>query len=74
LCFDGFNFEVYRRVHSRPPKLPHSEEAEAEYEGKKVIKEKEVSESFLSYLSSKGPFEDWKKHKEDFQSVHVSFC
>ncbi|KAF8888469.1 ribonuclease H-like domain-containing protein [Gymnopilus junonius] len=50
--------QIYHCVHSRPPKKTQ------------VLKEKEVSESFLSYLSSKGPFEDWEKNKKGFQSVH----
>jgi hypothetical protein len=37
-------------------------------------KEKEVSEAFLSYLSSKGVFEDWEKNRESFQRVDVSHC
>jgi hypothetical protein len=40
----------------------------------RLHKEKEVSEAFLSYLSSKGVFEDWEKNKESFQRVHVSPC
>jgi hypothetical protein len=35
---------------------------------------RKVSEAFLSYLSSKGEFEDWEKNKKNFQAVHVSFC
>ena len=35
-------------------------------------KEREISESFLSYLSAKGPFEDWEKNKKTFQTIHVS--
>ncbi|KAF8883349.1 hypothetical protein CPB84DRAFT_1750692 [Gymnopilus junonius] len=61
-------FEIYHRVHSRPPKVPCSDKEEEEYKKTQVLKEKEVSESFLSYLSSKGPFEDWEKNKKGFQS------
>ncbi len=35
-------------------------------------KEREVSKSFMAYLSSKGAFEDWEKNKETFQWVNVS--
>jgi len=37
-----------------------------------VKKEREVSESFMAYLSLKGAFEDWEKNKETFQRVNVS--
>ncbi|GLB43927.1 hypothetical protein LshimejAT787_1501110 [Lyophyllum shimeji] len=53
--------ETYRRVHSKPPKVPRSEDEEQTYEAMRVRKEREVSEAFLSYLSSKGAFEDWEK-------------
>ncbi|KAF8221706.1 hypothetical protein L208DRAFT_1382148 [Tricholoma matsutake] len=62
--------ETYHRVHSRPPKIPHTEDEQDKYESMKLQKEKEVSEAFLSYLSSKGVFEDWEKNKQSFQSVH----
>ena len=71
--FNSLNCKAYRRVCSRPPKVPRSEEEEDEYNAVRVRKEREVSESFLSYLSSKGPFEDWEKNKKSFQSIHVSF-
>ena len=38
----------------------------------RLRKEKEVSESFLSYLSLTGDFEDWEKNKEAFQHMNVS--
>jgi hypothetical protein len=59
-------------VRSRPPKVPRSENEEKEYNTTKLRKEREVSEAFLSYLSSKGVFEDWEENKEMFQRVHVS--
>ncbi len=51
-----------------------SEDEEEEYELARHRKEREVSEAFLGYLSSKGVFEDWNKNKETFQRVHVSLC
>jgi hypothetical protein len=65
--------KVYRRVRSRPPQVPRSENEEEDYKTAKLEKEQEVSEAFLSYLSSKGPFEDWEKNKNSFQMVHVRF-
>ncbi|KAF8164788.1 ribonuclease H-like domain-containing protein [Crassisporium funariophilum] len=62
--------QVYCCIQLRPPKIPRSIEEEEEYKKTKVVKEKEVSESFLSYLSSKGPFDNWEKNKKAFQSVH----
>lgn len=35
-------------------------------------REKEVSEAFMSYLTSKDPFKDWERNKESFQCVHVN--
>ena len=64
--------QTYRRVRSRPSKVPRSEHEEEEYNITILRKEQEVSEAFLSYLSSKGVFEDWEKNKETFQRVHVS--
>ena len=66
-------FQTYRRVRSRPPKVPLSDDEREEHKLTQLRKEKEVSESFLSYLSSKGEFEDWEKNKKSFQTVHVSF-
>jgi hypothetical protein len=40
----------------------------------KAKREREVSEAFLSYLSSTGVFEDWEKNKGSFQCVHVCLC
>ncbi|GLB45578.1 putative protein of unknown function (DUF 659) [Lyophyllum shimeji] len=62
--------ETYRRVRSKPPNVPRSEDEAQTYEAMRVRKEREVSEAFLSYLSSKGAFEDWEKNKEMFQRVH----
>jgi hypothetical protein len=42
------------------------------YVAVRLRKEKEVSESFLSYLSLTGDFEDWEKNKEVFQRMNVS--
>lgn len=53
-------------------KVPHTEDEEEQYNATKLRKEREVSEAFLSYLSSKGKFEDWEENKETFQHVHVS--
>ena len=53
-------------------KVPCTEDEEEQYNATKLWKEREVSEAFLSYLSSKGEFEDWEKNKETFQCVHVS--
>lgn len=69
---NGFRVQTYRRVRSRPSKVPRSEHEEEEYNTTILRKEQEVSEAFLSYLSSKGVFEDWEKNKETFQRVHVS--
>jgi hypothetical protein len=63
---------MYRHVRARPPKVPRSEEEEEEYKVAQLRKEREVSEAFLSYLCSKGAFEDWEKNKKSFQTVHVS--
>lgn len=61
------NFETYRHVRSHPPKVLRSEVEEEEYKAAQSRKEQEVSESFLSYLSSKGPFEDWERNKKAFR-------
>ena len=52
--------------------MPYTEEDQAQYNVTRLRKEREVSEAFLSYLSSKGPFEDWETNKESFRQVHVS--
>ncbi|KAG6851944.1 hypothetical protein C0991_004744, partial [Blastosporella zonata] len=62
--------ETYKQVHSRPPKVPRSPDEECAYKEMELRKEREVSESFLSYLSSKGVFEDWEKNKDVFQRIH----
>ncbi|KAF8233794.1 hypothetical protein L208DRAFT_1377167 [Tricholoma matsutake] len=62
--------DTYCRVCSKPPKVPRSENEQQAHEVMQVKKEKEVSEAFLNYLSSKGAFEDWIKNKEIFQCVH----
>ncbi|KAF8150576.1 hypothetical protein B0H34DRAFT_791004 [Crassisporium funariophilum] len=67
----GDKAATYQRVCSRPPKVPRSNVEEHEYEATREGKEREVSESFMSYLSSKGPFKDWEKNKELFQHVHA---
>jgi len=59
-------------VRSRPPKVPRSEDDEQRHREMQVKKEREVSESFMAYLSLKGAFEDWEKNKETFQRVNVS--
>ena len=59
-------------MRSRPPKVPRSEDDERRYKEMQASKEREVSESFMGYLSSKGAFEDWEKNKESFQRVNVS--
>jgi hypothetical protein len=59
-------------VRSRPPKVPRSEDDEQEYREMWAKKEREVSESFMAYLSSKGAFEDWEENKETFRQVNVS--
>ncbi|KAF5387115.1 hypothetical protein D9615_001638 [Tricholomella constricta] len=64
--------QTYHRVHSRPPKVPRSENEELEYLARQRQKEREVSESFLAYLSGKGEFEDWEKNKVLFERVHGS--
>ena len=69
---NGFRVQTYRCVRSQPSKVPCSEHEEEEYNTTILRKEQEVSEAFLSYLSSKGVFEDWEKNKETFQRVHVS--
>ena len=63
---------MYDRVHKRSPKTPRSEDEERAHKEVQKEKAKEVSEAFMSYLSSKGPFEDWEKNKETFQRVNVS--
>ncbi|KAG6888519.1 hypothetical protein C0992_008317 [Termitomyces sp. T32_za158] len=62
--------QTYRRVRSRPPKDPRTDIEEEKYEEEKLRKEKEVSEAFFSYLSGRGPFEDWEKNKKTFQEVN----
>ncbi|KAF8887010.1 hypothetical protein CPB84DRAFT_1816662 [Gymnopilus junonius] len=52
----------------QPPKVPRTDDEEEEYLATKSRKEREVSEAFLSYLSSKGVFEDWEKNKASFKS------
>ncbi|KAF8964926.1 ribonuclease H-like domain-containing protein [Flammula alnicola] len=62
--------ETYHRVCSRPPKVPRSEDEKQVYDVLQLTNEREVSESFLSYLSGTGVFEDWEKNKEIFQRVN----
>ncbi|KAF8150044.1 ribonuclease H-like domain-containing protein [Crassisporium funariophilum] len=62
--------EMYRRVHLQSAKNPRSNDEEQVYVASQKKKEKEVSEAFMSYLSSKGPFKDWEMNKESFQRVH----
>ena len=63
---------MYDCVHKRSPKTPRSKDEERAHNEVQKEKEKEVSEAFMSYLSLKGPFEDWEKNKETFQHVNVS--
>ncbi|TFK58634.1 hypothetical protein BDN72DRAFT_781827 [Pluteus cervinus] len=62
--------ETYRRVRSRPPKTPRSEDQEKEYNVTKQCKEREASAAFMNYLTSKGAFEHWENNKENFRSVN----
>ncbi|KAF9566803.1 hypothetical protein CPC08DRAFT_682210 [Agrocybe pediades] len=62
--------ETFRRVKSRPPKTPRTEEEEGRYNEELNRKEREVSEAFMSYISSIHEFADWESNKETFQRVH----
>ncbi|KAG6894099.1 hypothetical protein C0993_012368, partial [Termitomyces sp. T159_Od127] len=70
-CF-GPKAGTYRRVCSQPPKVPWTDVKEEIYQEVKLQKEKEVSEAFFSYLSGRGPFEDWEKNKKTFLQINVS--
>lgn len=59
---------MYDHVHKRSPKTPHSEDEEHAHKEVQKEKAEEVSEAFMSYLSSKGPFEDWEKEQRNLSA------
>ncbi|KAG6863313.1 hypothetical protein C0993_012038, partial [Termitomyces sp. T159_Od127] len=50
---------------------PWTDVKEEIYQEVKLQKEKEVSEAFFSYLSGRGPFEDWEKNKKTFLQINA---
>ncbi|KAG6895874.1 hypothetical protein C0992_011855 [Termitomyces sp. T32_za158] len=63
--------QTYRRIRSRPPKVPWTDVEKEIYQEVKLQKEKEVSEAFFSYLSERRPFEDWEKNKKTFLQINL---
>lgn len=64
--------KTYKRIHSKPPLTPRTEDEECEHQAERKKKEREVCEAFMNYLSSTGPFADWENNREPFERVFVS--
>ncbi|KAF9009846.1 hypothetical protein BDZ89DRAFT_1047717 [Hymenopellis radicata] len=62
--------EFYRRVKSRPASNIANADDDAAAAASRLVKEAEVSAAFLAYLSSTGPFRDWRHHEETFKQLH----
>ncbi|KAJ7823920.1 hypothetical protein B0H13DRAFT_2241397 [Mycena leptocephala] len=62
--------ELYQCVKSRLPPRPLTPEQQAELDNEKEIKEAEVGQAFLKYMSTTGVFTNFNCHHKGFEKMH----
>ncbi|KAF7371850.1 DUF659 domain-containing protein [Mycena venus] len=64
--------ELYKRVKSRPPPGSLTLDQLITYNAEKLVKEGQVSQAFLKYMSTIGVFADFEAQRADFEQTHYA--
>ncbi|KAK6977096.1 DUF659 domain-containing protein [Favolaschia claudopus] len=66
---------LYKRINSRPPKVPFTAAQQADFDSELKAKAQAVNTSFMQYLSETGPFEAWfakdPPQRASYDTLHV---
>ncbi|KAJ7246762.1 hypothetical protein C8J57DRAFT_1674970, partial [Mycena rebaudengoi] len=65
--------KLFKRIKSRPPKSPRTQEEQQVFEEKLRRRAQAVNTAFMQYLSGTGPFESWHDddaHKTSYNELH----
>ncbi|KAF8209248.1 ribonuclease H-like domain-containing protein [Mycena galopus ATCC 62051] len=61
---------LYRRIKSRPPPSPLTAVEKQASDAEQQIKEAQVSQAFLKYMSGLGIFADFEEDRANFEKIH----